>query len=52
MVVTLSNNGNIIFAKMNKFQRWIVERNVEWVKHVNVFNITLSFIQPLAKEIL
>jgi len=47
MVVTLSSKGKIIFAKMDKLQRWIVERDVEWVKHVGIFvlfNIQLSLI--------
>lgn len=40
---------------MDKFQRWIVERDVECVKHVGIFvlfNMQLSFIQPLVKEFL
>lgn len=40
---------------MDKFQKWIARKDVEWVKHVGIFylfNIQLSPIRPLVKEFL
>jgi hypothetical protein len=51
--VTFSGNGKIIFLEMDEFQQWIVGKDVEWAKHVGVFNllnIQLNLIQPLVKE--
>ncbi len=55
MVMIFFGKGKIIFLKMNKFQQWIIGKDVEWAKHVGVFsllNIQLSLIQPLVKEFL
>ncbi len=37
MVLTFFGEGNIILLKMDKFQQWIVGRDVEWAKHVDIF---------------
>jgi hypothetical protein len=53
MVVTFFGKGKIIFAKMDKFQRWIAGKDVEWAKHVSIFglfNIQFSPVRPLVKE--
>jgi hypothetical protein len=39
MVMTLSGRGKIILLEMEKFQRWIVRRDVEWVQHIDIFNL-------------
>lgn len=55
MFVILFNRGKIYFSEMEKFQRWIIRRDLKWVWHVNVFSlldIQLSLILPLVKEFL
>ncbi len=55
MVVTIFDKGKIIFLEMEKFQRWIIGRNLGWARHINVsnlLNMQLSPIHPLVKEFL
>ncbi len=37
MVVIFSNKGKIIFLEMEKFQRWIIGRDIEWACHLDIF---------------
>ncbi len=41
MVVILFGKGKIIFSEMEKFQRWIVRRDLKWAWHVNVFSLLM-----------
>ncbi len=53
MIVTLRGRGKVIFAKMDKFERRVGGRDVQWAKQVGVFdffNIWLTPIWPLMKE--
>lgn len=55
MVVIFSGKEKINFSEMEKFQWWIVGKDVEWAKHVaifSLFNIYLNLIWPLVKEFL
>jgi hypothetical protein len=37
MVVTIFDKRKIIFLKMEKIQRWIDGRDLEWARHVGIF---------------
>jgi NOL1/NOP2/fmu family ribosome biogenesis protein len=47
MVVTLSNRGKVIFLEMEKFQRWIVGRDIEWAHHVDIFDLLDAQLNPI-----
>jgi hypothetical protein len=55
MVVTFFGKGRIIFLQMDKFQWWIIRKDVEWAKHVvifDIFSVQLNLIWLLVKEFL
>ncbi len=43
MVVIFSSKRKIIFSEMDKFKWWILERDVEWGKHINIFRLLNIF---------
>ncbi len=47
MVVIISGKGRISFSKMEKFQWWIVGKDVEWAKHVNNFSLLSIQLSPI-----
>jgi hypothetical protein len=55
MDVTLFGRRKIIFLEMELFWRWITNRDLEWVWHVDIFgllDVQLSPIWPSVKEFL
>ncbi len=55
MVVIISSKGKIIFSKMEKIQRWIVDKELEWAWHIDVsslLDMELNPIWPMLKEFL
>jgi hypothetical protein len=41
MVMTIFGKWKNIFLEMDKFQWWIVEKDVEWVKNVGVLGLLI-----------
>jgi hypothetical protein len=55
MVINLFNRRKFVFIEINKFQKWMVNKDVTWAKQIGLSSLAtlkLSLIQHLVKEFL